>query len=347
MSENPTEALVGPPVGAAIMSFRWPDGFPRVREDADWARQPLDALALGYDAVGEHGWYANLDPTVRELDALLGPGSIAIDYSGGTGILERRLLRAVGDRPIGIVNVDSSPKFLRLAYERSRDEPRVAFRLIRWLKEAKRLQYVDEALEPALLQRGVDAVVSANAIHLYYDLDNTLRAWSRVLRPGGRALVQSGNIPAEGGRIIDTTVHEAERAAREIVREDARFARFRPVLDDARRMEAHDALRAKYFLAPRPRAYYLDALEGAGLRPIDMRTRTVRAEADEWFDFLAVYHEGILGWAGGSERVEGKPPSDEDVALRKELLRNALHRALGGARAFDATWTYITCEKAA
>ena len=41
---------------------------------------------------------------------------------------------------------------------------------------------------------GVDAISSTNAIHLYYDLEDTLRSWTRVLKPGASCFVQSGNI---------------------------------------------------------------------------------------------------------------------------------------------------------
>ena len=90
-----------------------------------------------------------------------------IDYSGGTGILVDRLLLRLADRQVGAMIVDSSPKFLRVALDRFRDNERVAFRVLRYLKGEKRLELLDEVVDPVLVERGVDAITSTNAIHLY------------------------------------------------------------------------------------------------------------------------------------------------------------------------------------
>jgi len=327
----------------------WPPGFARI-PDEEWTRAPVASLAQKYDAVGRHGWYANLDESVAELARELAPGQVLVDYSGGTGLLIERLLRVLGERDVGIVNVDSSPKFLALALEKLRHEPRVAFRLIRYLKEEKRLQTLDEALEAPMLARGVDALVSANAIHLYYGLDETLASWARVLRPGGLVHVQSGNIRASGAPkdewIIDDTVAAVDRAAREIVRSEPRHARHRAALDDPVRMAAHDAFREKVFLPPRPLAHYTEALERAGLRVEKVWTRGIEARADEWHQFLAAYSDAVLGWVGGTEKVEGRPPAAEDLEARLALMREGLARVLEGRDAFRATWTYIRARRA-
>ena len=70
-----------------------------------------------------------------------------LDYSSGTGILTRRLFERIA-YPVGILNVDASSKFLRVALESFRDDDRVAFRLLRWLKEVRRLQTLDEVAGP-------------------------------------------------------------------------------------------------------------------------------------------------------------------------------------------------------
>ena len=110
---------------------------PRARRD--WTHEPVDAFGTAYDNVDRHGWYRNLDPTVEELAHLLGDGDIMIDYSGGTGILLDRLKLRMFDTQVGAVIVDSSPKFLRVALEKFRDDPKVGFRLLRFLKDEKRL----------------------------------------------------------------------------------------------------------------------------------------------------------------------------------------------------------------
>lgn len=335
----------------------WPAGFDRV-PDEQWTRAPIAALAQKYDAVGRHGWYANLDESVAAIAREIRPGQILVDYSGGTGLLVDRLLAAVGSREVGIVVVDSSPKFLALALEKRRHDPRVAFRLVEYLKDEKRLETLEEAIGPEMAARGVDALVSANAIHLYYGLDETLASWARCLRPAALVHVQSGNVRAElgpgpgpgprpsvGDWIIDDTVAAVDAAARKIVKGESSFARHRAALDDPARIAQHDAFRQKVFLPPRPLAYYTHALERAGLRVERVWTRAIPARADEWHQFLAAYSDAVLGWVGGTEKVEGRPPSGGDLHDRLTLMRLALGVVLTGRETFHATWTYVDARR--
>jgi SAM-dependent methyltransferase len=325
----------------------WPSGFERI-PDADWVSQPVEGLARKYDTVQDHGWYRNLDRTIADLTGWLQPGHLLVDYSGGTGILAARLLEEVAQRRFGILIVDSSPKFLRLALEKLGRHERVAFRLIRYLKEHRRLQLVQEVLSPPLVERGLDGLVSTNAIHLYYDLEETLRSWRELLRPGGRVFVQSGNIglpyvPA-GSWIIDETVEAIDAAARRIVEEEERFAAYRPGLADADRMRRYDELRRKFFLPVRPIDYYVERLETAGFRILEVTHLPIEAHVDQWYEFLATYHEGVLGWVGGSRRIEGSEPTPAAVEERLHLMRVAMERVFGGEHGFRALWTYLTAE---
>ena len=326
------------------MSFdRWP-GFARVPAD-EWTTQRVETLARKYDTVEHHGWYRNLDPTVAELRATLRDGDVLIDYSGGTAILADRLLRdpRVPHCGIQLVIVDSSPKFLRLALDKFGDDPRVAFRLIRYLRDRDRLEYLDEVLPP-----GADALVSTNAIHLYYGLPDTLAAWKRALKPGAAVFVQSGNIrnpeAPTGCWIIDETVGAIHEAATRIVRRTPEYAKYRATLDHAERMAAYASLRQKYFLPVRPLDYYVDTLNAAGIRVASTRAHRVDANVAEWGDFLAVYHEGVLGWIGGVEKIEGRSASEADVQVRLALLKQALDEVFHGAREFPCVWTYITAR---
>ena len=332
------------------MSFAWPDSFARI-PDEEWVRQPVEALALNYDTVEAHGWYANLDHTVGQLGAVLQSGSILIDYSGGTGILAQRLLREFPELNCGILVVDSSPKFLRLALEKFRDEPRLAFRHVRFLREERRLERVDEVVGGAILDRGVEALVSTNAIHLYFDLPETVRAWREVLQPDGSVFIQSGNIRhpemAESDWLIDETVEVIHAKAREIVLERTGYDDYRGLLDDGEYVAAHDALRKKYFLPVRPLEYYVGILEQEGFRVSKVERVTIAARIDQWYDFLSVYHEGVLGWIGGAEKVTGVPPTARAVEDRLSLMRRALERIFAGQSTFGASWTYITCALAA
>lgn len=326
----------------------WPDGFERI-PDEDWVAAPVETLALNYDTVEDHGWYRNLDRTIDDLARFVEPGTVLVDYSGGTGILAVRMLEEIEERDFGILIVDSSPKFLRLAVEKLGRHERVAFRLIRYLKDERRLQLVREVVPPSLLERGVDGVVSTNAVHLYYDLESTLRSWFDLLRPGGRAFVQSGNIgipymPA-GSWIIDETVEAIAQHATAIVREDPAYRAERSWIEDEARMKAYADLRHKYFLPVRPIDFYLESLESTGFHIREVTHLPIEAYQDQWYEFLSTYHEGVLGWFGGVRRIDGEDPSPELVDRRLALIREAMTRTFGDDPSFRALWTYIRAAR--
>ncbi len=331
------------------MTFPWPDDFSPLPEDP-WLDARVETLARKYDTVEAHGWYSNLDPTLDEMATLLSPGDLVIDYSGGTGILiDRFLARPTAAKDLGFVLVDASPKFLRLAYEKLGRKADIAYRWIRFLRDEKRLQRLDEVLSDDLLRRGADLITSTNAIHLYYGLDETLRSWHRCLRPGGKVLVQSGNIRGASAPpdtwIIDETVGRIQSLAKTLVELDPRYAVFRPALEDAPRLAEHDALRSKYFLPVRPLDFYLQHLTQAGLRVDAVAHRVIEAEVADWFEFLSAYHEGVLGWAGGNQKIDGQDPEPEVVALRLQLIRESLERLFDQRPTFRACWTYLTCTR--
>ncbi|MDQ6773452.1 MAG: class I SAM-dependent methyltransferase [Candidatus Dormibacteraeota bacterium] len=328
--------------------FHWPDGVARV-PDEEWTRQPVDTFGLAYDTVEHHGWYRNLDRTVEDLTANLADGQILVDYSGGTGILLDRLRLRIFDRQVGMMIVDSSPKFLRVAVDKFRADERVAMRLIRYLKDRKRLQYMDEVFEPPLLERGVDAIVSTNAIHLYQELEETLRSWYRVLRSGAKVFINSGNIRNPSARpnewILDETVWVIHEVAEGLVRTDPRYAKYRPALDDGERMRAHMAHRDRVFLAPRPLDFYLDELKAVGFVIDDLADRTIQARVDDWYELMSAYHEAVLGWIGGSVKVDGRPAAEDAVQDRLDLIRHSMEVLFGGRHEFKACWTYITAHR--
>jgi SAM-dependent methyltransferase len=335
---------------AAGPGFTWPAGFERI-PDEDWTNAPLSDSGLAYDHVNEHGWYSNLDRTVELLAAYLDDGDVLIDYSGGTGILVDRLRLRMFQRAVGVVVVDASGKFLRVAHEKYADDPRFAARLLRFIKDEKRLQTLDEVLGPALLERGVEAIVAANAIHLYPDLDEVAQAWVRALRPGGRVFINSGNLrnprAKPGEWILDETVWVIDDLAESLVRSDPRYEAYREVLDDPDRMQAHRAHRDRVFLRPRPLAYYTDALTRNGLTITDVDQATIVAAVDDWFELMTAYHDAVLGWVGGTRRVEGQEPGEDVVQDRLAIMRHAIETIFGGRRTFNACWTYITAERAA
>ena len=66
---------------------------------------------------------------------------------------------------------------------------------------------------------------------------------------------------------------------------------------------------------------------------------------DEWYKLLCTYNDGVLSWVGGSEKVEGTPPSDEAVRQRLFLIRYSLEKLFPGQDSFPCTWTYLTCRR--
>jgi len=336
------------PSGRPRGRFAWPAGFARI-PDEDWTRQPVDVFGLRYDTVENHGWYRNLDPTVEDLARYLEEGQLLIDYSGGTGILLDRLQLRIFDRRVGMLIVDSSPKFLRVALDKFGGDERVGLRLLRWRKEEKRLDFLDEAIGHELTARGADAITSTNAIHLYMDLPETIASWARVIRPGGRVFVQSGNIRNPQARpsewILDETVWAIHEVAMGLVRNDPRYAAYRPLLDDEARMQAHVAYRDRVFLPVRPLDYYVGCLEGAGFTVEAVTARTIETSVEDWFEFLTAYHEAVLGWLGGSAKVDGTPATTEAERDRLALIRHAMDTLLGGRKSFRCCWTYINCVR--
>ncbi|MCA1681272.1 MAG: hypothetical protein LC777_21175, partial [Actinobacteria bacterium] len=77
----------------------------------------------------------------------------------------------------------------------------------------------------------------------------------------------------------------------------------------------------------------------------DVSQTTIVANVDEWFEFLAAYHEAVLGWVGGTKRIEGQEPSQEAVGDRLRIMRHAIDTIFGGRDSFKACWTYITATK--
>ncbi|HWI08151.1 MAG TPA: hypothetical protein VNT54_11610, partial [Solirubrobacteraceae bacterium] len=190
---------------------------------------------------------------------------------------------------------------------------------------------------------------AVNAIHLYPDLDEVTAAWVRALKPGGRVFINSGNLRNPSARpeewILDETVWVINDLAESLVRSDPAYADYRPVLDDRERLRAHHAHRDRVFMQPRPLEYYTEALTRSGLAVTDVSQATIVANVDEWFELMTAYHESVLGWVGGTKRIEGEEPSPEAVQDRLRIMRHAIDTIFGGRDSFKACWTYITAVK--
>ena len=83
------------------------------------------------------------------------------------------------------------------------------------------------------------------------------------------------------------------------------------------------------------------------LRFLQVQARTIEARVDDWFEFLSAYHEAVLGWVGGSAKVDGAAPSETGVRDRLALIRHAMETLFGGRSAFRCCWTYINAVRPA
>jgi hypothetical protein len=113
------------------------------------------------------------------------------------------------------------------------------------------------------------------------------------------------------------------------------------------RLKAHHAHRDRVFMHPRPLEHYTAALERNGLTVTDVSQTTIVANVTEWFELMTAYHEAVLGWVGGTKRVEGAEPSEEAVRDRMRIMRHAIDTIFGRRESFNACWTYITATNGA
>jgi hypothetical protein len=161
--------------------------------------------------------------------------------------------------------------------------------------------------------------------------------------------INSGNLrnprAGENEWIIDETVYVVHEVATGIVRTDDRYAAYRAVLEDAERMRAYLDYRDRVFVAPRSLDYYLAALRGAGFALEEVTERTIDARVEEWYEFLAAYADAVLGWVGGSAKVDGAGASEDAAADRLGLLHDSLTVIFGGRPTFRCCWTYITATR--
>lgn len=331
----------------ASLEKAWPEGFDRIPNE-DWLRKPVEDSALQYDKHGANAFRRNWDPTIAQVLTVLDESKVILDYSCGTGLFTERLLENFS-YPTRIINVDVSPKYLRLVAGKFRQDDRVALRLQKWVNTDGRFQNVDEVVGNALLHRGIDILISTNAVHLYPNLADTFRSWHRVLRPGGLALVSTGDMsnPRRSGsdwRLHDT-VEAVNEFVQEVVQTEPRFEKYRKVTDDTAVMSAYEAMRRQVYPPIKPIDLYLGTLSDAGLKPLHHFEGWINISTADLTDALFPYHEIVLGWIGGTRHVEGQPPSREALRDRMFLIKYGSEKLYASQRSFNCPWTYITCRK--
>lgn len=325
----------------------WPEGFVRI-PDADWVKQPVDKAALDYDDAERAGIQTNLDPAIAQVLAAMDEGDLLVDYSCGTGVLTEKLLKAI-DHPVGVLSIDPSPRLLRVNLEKFKDDERIAFRLLDWDASERRLQWLSEALEQTLLDRGANVLTSTNAIHLYEDLQGTFKSWTNILKPRGLVVITSANVHNKNANddvwILGDVVAKINEVVMDLVQGEPAFERYRAVLEDTDAMRRHRGVREKVFVPVREAETYLDALGDVGLHVVHLFDQTITIPIGQFAQALSAYHEGALSWIGGSRRVEGGGPSADAIRDRVFLIRYALEKLFPGQTTFPCSWTYISCRR--
>ena len=315
--------------------------------DDSFLKSDVTEFALGYDKVKNHTWYDNLNYLVDLSTKYFNEDDFIMDYSCGTGIFCERLLKSTIDCP-RILMMDSSPKYLKLSHDKFGRNYKFHFRVINYLKNENRLQTISEVLGKNH-EELLDGIVCTNAIHLYPTISDTIKSWHQILVKGGKLLINSGNIqnPSmnENSKLIDQTVNEISKLSYEIVKETPKYSKYLDLMDDFDYINKHNTLRDKYFLPIRPINFYTDELIKNGFKIMEVKTIDIDAKVDEWFDFLKVYHEGVIGWVGGSKKITGIEPTDDDINDRIEIIRLCLLKMFNNQNDFKACWNYIICEK--
>lgn len=305
------------------------------------ATSNLTEFALGYDDVKHHNWYDNLDYLIQLSKQFFSKDSFIMDYSCGTGIFCERLDEA-GVTP-NVLMIDASLKYIRLAYEKFKDIPSYSFRLLD-LKKSIKESIVDN------IDGKLDGIICANAIHLYPIIDETIIEWNKLLKKGGKLLINSGNInnpkmKTPSSVLIDQTVNDIFNISFDIVKNNKSYHQYLDKLSDSVYMKKYIELKDKYFLPIRDIEYYTDSLYKNGFIIKEIKTVDVGANVKEWYDFLKVYDDGILGWIGGVEKVSGDISTLTDIQNRLDIMEEALNIIFNNNKNFNANWNYIICEK--
>ena len=159
---------------------------------------------------------------------------------------------------------------------------------LRFLKDERRLQYVDEVLGPER-SRGRRARLDERDPPLRRPRGHAA-AWARVLRPGGRVRINSGNVRNPRARENEWIIDETVYVVHEVARASSAPTRAGPLPRRARRRGADAAPTSRAATASssrRVRSTTTSTRCAHGGFAIDGRHRADdRGDVDEWFEFL-------------------------------------------------------------
>jgi demethylmenaquinone methyltransferase/2-methoxy-6-polyprenyl-1,4-benzoquinol methylase len=136
----------------------------------------FDFIAPLYHRVGI---YSNLDAMISFAD--LPTSGRLLDVGGGTG----RVAKALRVHAMQIVIADASRGMLRFAASFSNLQPAVAI--------SEHLPFPDESF---------DRIIMVDVLHHVFSQSQTAREMWRVLRPGGRVVIEEPDIRTFGVKLI-------------------------------------------------------------------------------------------------------------------------------------------------
>ena len=145
--------------------------------------------------------------------------------------------------------------------------------------------------------------------------------------------------------LIDQTVNDIFKISYQIVENNSKYYKYLSKVNDSHWNKKYVELKDKYFLPIKDIEYYTNKLTEVGFIINEVKTIDINANVDEWYDFLKVYDDGILGWIGGVEKVTGDIPTLEDIQNRLDIMKEALDIIFNGKKNFKASWNYIICSK--
>jgi ubiquinone/menaquinone biosynthesis C-methylase UbiE len=124
------------------------------------------------DRYGDH-----ISQSLTLQVAEISPGDVVVDIGCGGGHAVRLAAALVGSG--NVIGVDPSPAMLRIAAEKSAQNP-----------ARDHMEYrLGSAESLPLEDRSTDIGLAMSSVHHWFDLEQGLREIARVLRPGGRLMI--------------------------------------------------------------------------------------------------------------------------------------------------------------
>lgn len=268
-----------------------------------------------HETVIKSSWYdSNLKKFVLEfLD--LKHRDVVVDFGAGTGISSLYLYEHI-DEDCELLLVDNSPSWLAKSYEIFSDKSNVSFFVLG--KNCSGYEKLSDIIGVEL----VDAVLSANTVHLIEDLSSTFLGIYESLKLGGAFIFHSGNISRDNRDndvlAIESSIEDIHSIAIEIIKTDKRFSKYVDSIDNLMISEYNQ--RKIIFPDSRTTEYYMDCLVKSGFKNIELKYFPVEVLYDDWRNFIKIkrIQSGVL------PEIGGRNPNEEQQNDRNIILDMAM-----------------------